>query len=395
MAKVLIADSVSQQVIKDLEAAGNYVHMDASITDKTLPQEIKDFKVLIVRSTKVTRAAIEAGKNLALIVRAGAGVNTIDIKAASENGVLVTNTPGCNSDAVAELTIGHIIACDRQIVNNTEHLRQSQWAKKLYLDCPGLKGKTLGLLGAGAVSQGVVRIAHGIGMNVIIWSYFFTDEDAKRMGVERVENKLDIAKRADVISIHIPYMEETHHSINKEFFDEMKDGAILINTARGEIIDTLAMVDAIKTKHIRVGLDVFEDEPTFSMGDFNQSELAKLVCSCTCHIGGSTQQASERIAQETVNVVNTFVKTGEALHCVNIEAKPKADLVVAIRHKGVLADILACFAKNNAEILSLNNQCLKGGASQTCTVRIRAKEAFDDAICGISGVFSSSTAAAE
>ncbi|OHS94511.1 D-isomer specific 2-hydroxyacid dehydrogenase [Tritrichomonas foetus] len=391
MVKILIADSLSSNVIKSLEESGYQVHYDPSLSDKTLVHEIPEYNILVVRSTKVTRSAIEAAKNLGLIVRAGAGVNTIDIKAASEYGILVTNTPGCNADAVAELAMGHIIACDRQIVANTNDLRNGQWTKKNYLDSPGLKGKTLGLLGAGNVSQRLVNIAHGAGMNVIIWSYFFDDNDAKKMGVTRVLDKMDVARNSDVISIHIPYMKETHHSISTEFFDAMKPGAIFINTARGEIVDTPAMINAINNKGIRVGIDVFEDEPTFSLGDFNHSELAKLVCSATCHIGGSTQQASELIAQETINIVNTFVKTGEALHCVNIEAKPKCDHVLAIRHKGVLANIIQTICEYGGEILSVNNQILSGGESCTCSIRMKCKLPLDDQISAIDGVFSATT----
>lgn len=388
MVKILIADSLSDEVVKTLRNDGNFVHMNPSITDKTLPTEIQDYDVLIVRSTKVTREAIENAKNLALIVRAGAGVNTIDIKAASEKGIYVTNTPGCNADAVAELTIGQIIACDRQIVQNSINLRSGKWTKKKFLNSQGLKGRTLGLLGAGNVAQRVMKIAHAIGMNIIVWSYFFDDNDAKRLGVTRVLDKMDVARNADVISIHIPYMKETHHSISKEFFDAMKPGAILINTARGEIVDTQALAAAIKEKGIRAGVDVYENEPSTGMGDFDQTEYAELLSSSTCHIGGSTEQASELIALETIRVVQTYIRTGEPLNCVNIDARPKCDQVLSIRHTGVLTNIIQYLSENNAEILSLNNQLLTGGGSQTCSVRIKCKNINDFKLDSIDGVLS-------
>ncbi|KAK8838707.1 hypothetical protein M9Y10_032746 [Tritrichomonas musculus] len=388
MVKILIADSLSVEVVKTLQGDGYTVHMDPSITDKTLPDEIKDYDVLIVRSTKVTREAINRAKCLSLIVRAGAGVNTIDIKAASEKGIYVTNTPGCNADAVAELTIGQIISCDRQIVQNSINLRSGKWTKKKFLNSQGLRGRTLGLLGAGNVAQRVMKIAHAIGMNIIVWSYFFDDNDAKRLGVTRVLDKMDIAKNADVVSIHIPYMKETHHSISKEFFDAMKPGAILVNTARGEIVDTDALVEAIKEKGIRAGVDVYENEPTSGTADFNQAEYAELLSASTCHIGGSTEQASELIALETIRVVETYIKTGEALNCVNIDARPKCDKVISIRHTGVLPHIIQYLNESKAEILSLNNQILTGGGSQTCNIRIKCNNIDNVKLDSIRGVLS-------
>ena len=389
MVKILIADSLSDEVVKTLQGDGNFVHIDPSITDKSLPDEIKDYEVLVVRSTKVTCQTINNAKNLSLIVRAGAGVNTIDIKAASDKGIYVTNTPGCNADAVAELTIGQIIACDRQIVSNSINLRSGKWTKKKFLNSQGLRGRTLGLLGAGNVAQRVIKIAHAIGMNIIVWSYFFDDNDAKRLGVTRVLDKMDVARDADVVSIHIPYMKETHHLISKEFFDAMKPGAILVNTARGEIVDTQALTNAIKEKGIRAGVDVYENEPSTGMADFDQSEFAKLLSSSTCHIGGSTEQASELIALETVKVIQTYIKTGEPLNCVNIDARPKCDQVLSIRHTGVLTNIIQYLSEKNAEILSLNNQLLTGGGSQTCSIRIKCKNINDVKIESLVGVLHS------
>ena len=386
--KILIADSLSNDVVKTLKADGNIVKMDPSITEKTLPEEIQDYDILIVRSTKVTAETIKKAKNLSLIVRAGAGVNTIDIKACSNKGIYVSNTPGCNADAVAELTIGQIIACDRQIVQNSINLRSGKWTKKKFLNSDGLKGRTLGLLGAGNVAQRVMKIAQAIGMKVICWSYFFDDDDARRLGVTRVLDKMDIARNADVISIHIPYMKETHHSISKEFFDAMKPGAIFINTARGEIVDSQALAEAIKEKRIKAGLDVFENEPSTGMADFDQAEYAKILASSTCHIGGSTKQASELIAQETIRVVQTYIKTGEPLNCVNIEATPKCDKIISIRHAGVLPSIIQYLSENKCEILSLNNQILTGGGSQTCNVRVKCKNINDLKLDKIDGVLS-------
>jgi D-3-phosphoglycerate dehydrogenase len=368
--------------------------MDPSLTSELLVREISNYEILVVRSTRVTREVIAAGKSLSLIVRAGAGVDTIDIDAASEYGVRVANTPGCNADAVAELTFAHILACDRQIVGNTTHLQAGEWRKKLFLDCPGLKGRTLGLLGAGSVAQAVARIAKAFGMKVVIASLGFYPADAAQLGVEWAADSLELAQRSDVLSIHIFYSPESHHLCSKEFFGAMKPGATFINTSRGAVVDTEALVDALRTKNLKVGLDVYENEPAGGYGVFNQTELARLLASASAHVGGSTEQANEAIAAETVNVINTFVRTGEALHCVNIEREPQSDYVLTIRHRGVLSEIFQTITEKKAEVLTVNNQCLTGALSQTASIRIRGKVALETALQDVSGVLSVSVGSA-
>jgi D-3-phosphoglycerate dehydrogenase len=321
MATVLIADTVSPAALADLQRDGNSIRYEPSFTTADLVSNISSYQVLVVRSTKVTGAVFASATNLELIVRAGAGVDTIDVEAASRSGVLVCNTPGCNSDAVAELAIGHIIACDRQIVNNSSQLRSGRWVKGRYLNCPGLNGRTLGVIGAGAIAQRVIRVGQAMGMRVVCCAPELDASLASRLGVVRAADKFEVARSSDAISVHIPLLKQTFHYFGREFFEAMKAGAIFVNTSRGEVVDTTALVEAIQTKGLRVGLDVYEDEPSGGSGPFGGTELAKLLSSCTCHIGGSTEQASEAVAAETINVVRTWLRTGEALHCVNVEAR--------------------------------------------------------------------------
>jgi len=387
MVKVLIADSLEKKAVDLLQAAGYEVKMDPSITEASLAEAIKGYNVLIVRSKKVNKAAIDAADSLSLIVRAGAGVNTIDVAAAAEKGVYVCNTPGMNSDAVAELAFGHILACDRQIPQNTQHLRAGEWRKKLFLTCTGLKGRTLGIIGAGNIGRCMMNIAKGFGMNVIAWSRSFTPEQAKALGVDFAPTPLDVAKVADAVSVHLAFVKgQTNHFINKEFFDAMKPGAIFVNTSRGDIVDTEAMRAAIKEKKLKVGIDVYEGEPTASMGDFPYKDLANEVSSCTCHIGASTNQAGDLIADETVRVVKTFLTEGVAIHCVNMNAKPEIDGTLLVRHTGVVADIIACCAKNNATILSINNVVLKGDKAQSLAIGLKCDHCFKDEVAQIPGV---------
>jgi D-3-phosphoglycerate dehydrogenase len=182
------------------------------------------------------------------------------------------------------------------------------------------------------------------------------------------------------VSLHIPLLKQTRHYCDGEFFAAMRVGAILVNTSRGEIVDTDALVAAIREKGIRAGLDVYEDEPAGGSGQFKATELAKLLASCTCHIGGSTTQAGEAVAAETLNVVRTFVRTGEALHCVNLDAKPAADVVAAVRHEGVVPHVMA-------EVVSVNNESLVEAASQTAMLELKIKNPFESSLQAIAEVF--------
>ncbi|EAX98686.1 D-isomer specific 2-hydroxyacid dehydrogenase, putative [Trichomonas vaginalis G3] len=393
MVKILIADSLSPKAVEMLKAAGHEVRMDPSITQASLANEISDYNVLIVRSKVVNAAAIEAAKGLNLIIRAGAGVNTIDVNAASAKGVLVCNTPGMNNDAVAELAFGHIVCCDRCITTNTAHLRNGEWRKKLFLTCEGLRDRTLGIVGRGNIAKSMIRIAKGFMMNVVVWSRRFTPEEAKELGVEYAASLTELAAKSDVVSVHVAFNKtETFHLIGKEFFDAMKKKAIFINTSRGEVVDTQAMLAAIKERGLKVGVDVFEGEPAGSMGDFPHKEVAEAVVSATCHIGASTEQAADRIANETVRVCNTFCSTGEALNCVNINAAPKADGVMTVRHTGVFAKIIACCEAHQAQIFSVSNTVLKGDKSQICTLRMSAPACFMEEVNKIEGVIGTACA---
>ena len=201
--KVLIADKLSQSTEQALRDLGTTLEVKPDLTADDLPAAIGDSQVLVVRSTKVTAATIAAGKKLSLIVRAGAGVNTIDVEAASQRGIYVTNCPGKNSAAVAELALGLLIACDRRIVNATNDLRSGQWRKKEYGKARGLRGRTLGIVGVGMIGREVIRRAHGLGMHVVAWSRSLDQALAAELGVDYCASLLEVARRSDAVSLHV------------------------------------------------------------------------------------------------------------------------------------------------------------------------------------------------
>jgi D-3-phosphoglycerate dehydrogenase len=172
--------------------------------------------------------------------------------------------------------------------------------------------------------------------------------------------------------MHIPLLKQTFHYCSTDFFDAMKPGAIFVNTSRGEIVDTDALIAAIETKGLRVGLDVYEGEPAGGTASFEATELARLLSSCTCHIGGSTAQASEAIATETLNVIKTFLQTGEALHCVNSGAKPKAD--IAVPRNRLLADVIGALAGCKAEATAVCKQAFVAGECQSAACALNGRK---------------------
>lgn len=368
--KILIADKLSDKTVSALKKFGMEIEVNAELTADNLPQAIGDSDILVVRSTKVTSKTIESAPSLSLIIRAGAGVNTIDIAAANSRGIYVSNCPGKNTEAVAELAIGLLIAADRQIPNATLDLRNSSWKKKEYGKSRGLKGRTLGIIGFGSIGKAVARRALGLEMKVIAWSRSLTEDGAKEFGITKVPDLQTIAQQSDAISVNVAYNEETHHLINNSFLDCMRNGAILINTSRGEVVDTAALKDAIKSKKLRVGLDVFENEPAGGDAPFADKELAELV-TATPHIGASTDQASEAIADEVVRIVRSFQETGVPFNTVNIRARSSATQSLVVRHYnrvGVLAGILDKLRNGGINIEEMTNIIFETSKAACCTL---------------------------
>lgn len=251
--KVCIADKVSSQMVKDIERTGAQVTYSPNVSEAELAGSIGDSHVLIVRSKKVNAAAITAAQHLALIVRAGAGVNTIDLDTANERGIQVANCPGQNADAVAELAIALLAACDRRVVQAHNEMAAGNWNKKEYQKARGLKGRTLGVLGLGAIGTAMAARAKGLQMNVVAWSRSLTPDKARELGVGYCATKEIVAETADAVSIHLAFTKELKHLINRDFFGRMKKGAILINTSRGDLVDTAALKAAIQETGIRAG----------------------------------------------------------------------------------------------------------------------------------------------
>lgn len=316
--KILIADKFPAHWAEVLAKQGHQITSDPSLDENTLVGAIKDNEILIVRSTKVPAAVIDAGAALKLIIRAGAGTNTIDVKYAAEKGVAVCNCPGTNSIAVAELTMGLMLALDRRIYHNTKDLREGKWNKSEYGKAKGLFGRTLGIIGLGAIGKEVAKRAEAFGMKVVAYDPNDKAEEFIAAGVTPEPDIYTLAGMCDAITVHVPETPQTKGLFNKKFFDAMKPGAIFINAARGGLVVAKDLAEAVKTKGIKAGLDVYETEPKANDTAFDYSpyEGAENIYG-THHIGASTDQAQDAVAECTVKIINEYAATGKFLHKVN------------------------------------------------------------------------------
>lgn len=377
--KILIADSFEQQGIAALKATGCEVVQAVGAKDEALVRAIADAgcDVLIVRGTRVTAAMMDAGPNLALIIRAGAGYNTIDVAAASQRSILIANCPGKNAVAVAELAFGLILALDRRIVDATVDLRAGKWNKKLYSEAGGLKGRTLAVIGMGQIGQEVAKRAHAFDMPVVAWSRSLTPEGARALGVAFAGTIEEAAAACDVLSVHLAYTKETHRRIGLSVLERLRPGSYVINTARGEVMDYAALAKAVESRNLRVGLDVFESEPKEGVATFSDALLSGGgVVYATPHIGASTAQAQNAIAEETVRIVTTYMRTGRVENCVNLCARSPARYVLLVRHlnkPGVLAHTLNAISHAGVNVEEMENVICDGALAACARIKLDVK----------------------
>lgn len=366
--KVLLADKLSPIVVEYLIANGHEVHSDPSLKEDPLLNAltIHEPDVLVVRSTKVHKAHIDACPALGLIIRAGAGVNTIDLDSASGRGIFVANCPGRNAIAVAELVMGHILNWDRHICDNIIDFRKGVWNKKMYSKSTGLFGQTLAICGMGAIGTAVVERAKGFGLRIQAWSRSLTPDDAQRLGVEYCHTPLEAAKGADILSVHLPAVPETKHFINSELLTVMNDDGFVINTSRNSLLNEADLLIAIKDKGLKAGLDVFDNEPSSS-----DTAVVSPLCDnpniyVTHHIGASTEQATTSVAEAVIEIIDTWYSTGEVLNCVNLKQTQTASCCLSVRHAdkvGVLAGILDSLKSEGHNIQEMENIIFKGGTA--------------------------------
>jgi D-3-phosphoglycerate dehydrogenase / 2-oxoglutarate reductase len=376
--RVLIADKFEKSGVDGLKAAGCDVLYQPDLKDDALTTAIRDSgaDVLVVRSTTVTAPMLESG-SLSLVVRAGAGYNTIDVATASRRGIYVSNCPGKNAIAVAELAFALLLALDRRIPDNVAELRAGTWNKKEYSKARGLHGRTLGLLGYGNIGQEVARRAHAFGMPILVWSRRFAtgkdDVANEPIPMTAARSPEEVAERCDVLSVHLALNAETKGLVNASVLGKLKPGSYFVNTARAEVVDHAALAQAVRERNIRVGLDVFANEPKDATGAFADAIASLPNVYGTHHIGASTDQAQEAIAAETVRIITSYQDTGKVPNVVNLCKKTPATHMLVVRHRdrpGVLAHVFDRLRSGAINVQETENVIFEGAQAAVARINL-------------------------
>jgi D-3-phosphoglycerate dehydrogenase len=402
--RVLLADKLAPNVTDWLAADGFGdartdlfskslfdVRMDAGLKDDSLLAAMKEYnpEILVVRSTKVTAAQLRAAPALALVIRAGSGFNTIDVPAASAMGIFVANCPGKNARAVAELALGHLIACDRGIAANTSEFKQKRWDKNTFgKDCSGLCGRRMAILGMGEIGRLMAKYCKALGMSVVGFSRSLTKKDCEEIGIDYAVSPTDLVTGADALSIHLPATSLTKGMVDASLLSFLNDGAIIINTSRGEVVNEADLLKLAEEKKFKIGLDVYCNEPGASDKELKPESYpmaeSDRIFSATHHIGASTDQAEESVGEEVCRIIASFADKGEVPNCVNLQLDTLARYAVVIRHAdkvGVLAAVLTEFSKVGLNIEQMQNIVFRGGEAACAKLEVSDKP--DDGVIGV------------
>lgn len=373
--RVLIADKLPPSGVRAIADLGIEVIERPELQAADLPGALAETgaEVLVVRSTKVTAEAFGAAPRLGLVVRAGAGVNTIDITAANRHGVFVSNCPGKNAIAVAELTLALILSLDRRIPDAVATMRQGLWNKKRFGQAEGLHGRRLGLVGFGHIGREVASRARAFGLVVEVFDPSLDRAAAEAYDVALAPDLDALLRGCDIISLHVPYGKATHHLIGGRELALLKDGALVVNTARGGVLDDGALAEAVRSGRIRAALDVFEDEPSGAEAPFASPvrELPGLYA--TPHIGASTEQAERATSAEAARIIDEYLRTGNVPSAVNLQRGRAARYAVVVRHRdrvGVLAGILGGLREEQLNVQEMQNVVFEGQETACASISL-------------------------
>ncbi len=378
--RLLIADKLHPRAIEELRTLPIEVEYEPELTAESLEKHMQNVGVLIVRSTPVTAAAIENAKHLNLIVRAGASFDTIDVRAASQRGIYVANCPGKNASAVAELVLGLIVALDRRIPDAVASLRAGKWERHEFSKAEGLSGKTLGVAGLGAIGRDVAQGAKAFGLHVVGWSRSLTPARAAELGVVQASSLEELASKSQILTLHLALAERTKHIVSRRVLSLLPDRAIVINTARADLVDHEALLEAVDKRGFRVGLDVYPDEPrgsrVFDKGNLFRASPSGGVVYGTPHIAAATDQAQLAIATETVRVIRCFLIEGTVPNVVNVSTSSAARFQLVIRmldKVGTFANVLFVLKRHGINVEEVSNTVFEGGVAACAKLRVLSR----------------------
>jgi D-3-phosphoglycerate dehydrogenase / 2-oxoglutarate reductase len=374
--KVLVADLFSQAALDELLAAGIEVVYNHQLAGDSLKEALHALapQVLVVRSTKVTADMLASAPALEFIIRAGAGVDTIDIAAASRSGVFVANCPGKNSIAVAELTMAHILSVDRRLPENYSLLKQGRWNKGAFAECTGIKGRTLGIIGLGAIGREVAVRAQSFGLSLVGTDPFVTAQEAHSFGVTFLPSALDVARASDIITFHIPATPETKGIINSAFISQCRESVVIVNTSRGELANDAELLHELSQRPgLWYACDVYHGEPAAKEADFVNALAQHPRVYGSHHIGASTKQAEAAIGAEALRMILQYARTRtvDQKNLVNLQNRSQARQTVVLKHHGAaLAGLFAKLADCGCRVQEVENKAFKDGAAFIATVHL-------------------------
>jgi (S)-sulfolactate dehydrogenase len=317
--RVLVSDDLSAEGVEIMRQAGLEVDVKVGLKPDELEKIVAGYDALAVRSnTKVNAKLLEKAARLKVVGRAGVGVDNVDMEAATRRGVVVMNTPGGSSTTVAELTLAHMLALARHVAAATASVKAGKWEKKKFQGHE-LAGKTLGVVGIGNIGSIVVDRCRALRMRVVAYDPFISAEAAARLGVTQVTLD-ELWREADVVSLHVPLTEQTRNLVNAATLAKMRKGALLVNCARGGVVDEEALADALASGHLGgAALDVFEKEPPAP-----EHPLFKLdTFVCTPHLGASTEEAQAAVAVAIAEQLAAYLTRGEVKNAVNLPSIPR------------------------------------------------------------------------
>ncbi|MPY80317.1 MAG: hydroxyacid dehydrogenase [Actinophytocola sp.] len=315
--RILIADAFPDHAVTALRRDGHQVAYQPDTTADTLPDTARGHDAVVVRSTRVTADTIATASGLRLVIRAGSGTNTIDCEAAAGRGIAVCNVPGRNAVAVAELAFALLLALDRNVPDSVADLRAGRWDKKRYATARGILGRRIGVVGLGQIGLAFAERATAFGAHVYAVakpgrSQHLLDR-ARAAGISFVDRIEALADTCDVLSFHVPATADTRRLVGRELLARVRPGTFVLNTSRGDVVDEDALIEAMDTKGVRAGLDVFDGEPGQSTGTIDSPLARHPNVYGTHHIGASTEQAQHAIADEVVHMIQEYER-GRLLH---------------------------------------------------------------------------------
>lgn len=372
---ILFADRLPEPTLDELTARGHICVMEPALGADDLPDRIAGFDGLVVRSTRVERAVFDSADRLALVIRAGAGTNTIDTEAAAARGIFISNVPGRNAAAVAELTLGLLLSIDRRIADNVADLRRGRWDKDRYSEAHGLLGSTMAIIGLGSIGFAVAERAAAFGIQVQSLARPRSEgavARAESLGIGMCDSLQELVSSSDIVTLHLPSGDDTRHFVDDRFLGLMKKGAILLNTSRGDLVDERALLQALDSGAVRAGLDVYDDEPDSGSGSWDSPLGRHPNVVGTHHIGASTDQAQRATAAGVTEIVDAFM-AGEPRHCVNLEPHRLGSVTLIARHLdrvGVLAQILDQLSAAGLNVEHMENRVFRGGQAAVASIDV-------------------------